>query len=167
MTIYDVNVRLCLWQLFFLPAVVVLFSLGLFVVNGMILVNSLKKHRQEHRISVIGRVAVALLCFCAMGFMSLTRLSRGCVLLLEKEEDAVTLTGTIQGMERDRFSPRFSAGPNGTVSYASLITIDDKQYYCLTSDRISKDDRVSIRYLPRSKIIVSCTKNTGEVVDHE
>ena len=87
-------------------------------------------------------------------------LSRGVYLPSEREEDAICVTGRVEAAERDKLSPRLvlTYSDDRGYSYASNVRIDGEAYYCLTDSDLSVGDLVEILYLPRSKIILRCSR---------
>lgn len=86
-------------------------------------------------------------------------LQRGVFLPFEKESDADMVVGIVTEIEPERHSPRyFLEGHEGTLR-ASFVTIDDVTYYFITADGLHPGDRIRIRFLPRSKIVLSSERD--------
>ncbi len=77
-------------------------------------------------------------------------------LLTERESDAVCLTGKVASINEDYGSlhyPSFTEGEK--YSKASIIIIDNEEYYIMSRGELKKGDVIIISYLPDSKIILS------------
>lgn len=69
-------------------------------------------------------------------------------------------SGRIQSVSHEIFSPRFSLGATQTVSHGCVLLINGTSYYCLADNQLSAGDTVTIQYLPKSKIILVCVKES-------
>ena len=106
----------------------------------------------------IVRIPLGIFVVIAMIFFLSTQihlLRRGVYLPTESKEE--TVIGTVQSVERDPKSPRFSLGNGKSPSYAHLVNVDGTTYYCLTSEGISRGSLVELQYLPRSGVVLGCT----------
>lgn len=155
MTIYQVTKDACIPQLLIWPglmsaAAIVVLVLAFFRIPKM-------SKDWAVRIPLGIFIAVAMIFFLST---QIHLLRRGVYLPTESQEEIVT--GTVQPVERDPGSPRFSLGNGEIPSYAHLVNVDGATYYCLTSEGISPGSLVELRYLPRSGVVLSCTVIGGD-----
>jgi len=104
---------------------------------------------------------VIIIGFLLLLSINIVRLSNGGFwLLFEDETDSIITHGEISSIE-EISTMRF---PN-INGYGKEITIDDEQYISMHFDEYEIGDYVTIRYLPRSKYVLSikeANSNTGD-----
>lgn len=80
----------------------------------------------------------------------------GIYLIEEKEDDAISKTGIIENIVEpsERF-PQFKGYYEGKYKYGADITISGEVYLAIDSGNFELGDRVTITYLPKSRVILS------------
>ncbi len=80
----------------------------------------------------------------------------GIYLLEEKEDDVISKTGIIENIvEPSEMFPQFKGYHDGKYKYGADITIGGEVYLAIDSGDFEVGDRVTITYLPKSKVILS------------
>ena len=147
----------CLWSLCFF--LICLF----FVVFGLlsfikIYKNAQKTHEKFLRtyIKALIPFMVMALSFVCIGVINQT-LKYGIKLIGEKESDAIEYIGRIEAIEEISLPPRYVHEGDNSLRTA-VLKIDGIKYYCMSADDLTSNDTIHIRYLPKSKVILSYQK---------
>ena len=85
---------------------------------------------------------------------------RGVRLLFDNAKEYEFETGIVEKINHELFSPRFSLNEKAEITHGCIVTINGKQYYSLDDKCISVGDRMLIQYLPNSKVILYCFKES-------
>lgn len=141
-------------SLFSVPVVLIaLFSCLLFVTIFFSIVG--KKNVIENKIMSIVAYII-LFCFILFGLIdSMGKLQYGIKLNTETPNDTSTITGEIEKIEelKNPFTHDYKIAPIGRVN-AQLITISGKKYYFMIKGDLEIGDKVEIKYLPKSTIVL-------------
>lgn len=147
MLIYQETKAVCITGLLIIPGLISIICVVNLILSMRRIV--LSKQRNQH---ILWPYIVSVVTSLIILFISAHQLKRG--VFLPFEEQTETMTGSISSVMRDQLSPRYSLGQKESVSYASVICINEKKYYCLFSDDIQVNDCVTIDYLPQSGVVL-------------
>ncbi len=127
--------------------------ISFFLLNSVISVCKTIRFTSFEKSSLLKEFAIVI-GFLLLLSINIVRLSNGGFwLLFENESDSITTQGEISSIE-EISTIRF---PN-INGYGKEITIDGEQYISMHFDEFEIGDYVTIRYLPRSKYVLSIDK---------
>ena len=129
-----------------LPAVLLIALVAFLIVNVCGLVGNIKK--SEPLTYSIFAIVCAILVIIPNAIM----LSRGVLLISEKESDAISIEGEVTGIEFAHNSPRYYI--NGEARHGVWIYVDGEKYYMANTEELSVGERVELRYLERSRLVL-------------
>lgn len=154
MVVLECTKQDCIWQLCFLPFLVLLIG-SLFFLRSAITFCRKNKHNASKGQSIFG-FSFLVVGFSALIYFMGHLLSVGIYLPFESERESLTIVGTVENIASDPFSPKFYIGDSGITSRASIVTIGNTSYYFLDAGALSNGSTVEIHYLPKSKIVCFC-----------
>ena len=96
--------------------------------------------------------ALALLAFFTA--VNLPTLRYSVHLLGETEADAMIASGVLEDIAPVENSPKYHTEAE-RVARAVLLTVDGEIYYCMTDRGLHAGDRVRLRYLPQSRMVLA------------
>ena len=160
MMIYESTINDIINELCWSPCIFAGLALALLTWQTVRFVKMIRSEKQALSFSRVALHAlpllVVLILICVLGSV----LRNGIFLPFEKDEDAICITGTVEATERDPLSPRLFLrySDDRTYSYASSVTVSGEVFYCLTDRDLSAGDAIEITYLPKSRIILRCSR---------
>ena len=157
MVIYQVTKSACISELLIWPGFISVVAIGVLAFALFRIVKISKDW--VVRILLLVFISIAIVSFV---FTQLHLLRRGVFLPFEDQQE--TVIGTVQSVVRDPKSPRFSLGNGKKTSYAHMVEVDGRVYYCLTAEGISSGRQVELHFLPRSGVVLTCIVWEGGAV---
>ncbi len=108
---------------------------------------------------ILYEVAVLALILVPLFSINTIMLLRGGIfLLVEKESDKVTITGTIEETGEIDFYTGYKYEVDQNRGSGETITVDGVKYYLVTYGDLKSGDTVTLEVLPKSKLILSIWK---------
>lgn len=109
----------------------------------------------------------AVLVFAFFFLHTWSTLKHSRFLPTESTEDGVSISGEIEQISAVFGSPQYHIGDDPTAYLASFVRIQGEEYYFLTADGLEKGMFVTIRYLPRSNMVLDCVVMSSPEQDNE
>lgn len=160
MTVYDATIRTCMQELFVIPVAFGVSAAAVLTINAISLLKGLRDKTQKIKLQLAAWHVFAIVGALILILIPCHLLKHGFFLPFEHDEDVICKSGCVTEIERDSLSPRIFFG-DGTYSYASRLSIDGEEFYCLTYENIRVGDHIEAMYLPKSRIILRCAKEEG------
>ena len=158
--IYESTINTIINELCWSPCIFAGLALALLIWQTIRFVKMMRSEKRALRFSRAALhglpILVVLILICVLGSV----LRHGIFLPFEKDADAICITGTVEAAERDPLSPRLFLrySDERTYSYGSSVTVGGEVFYCLTDRDLSPGDVIEISYLPKSRIILRCSR---------
>ena len=140
----------CLIPLFFLIFTIVIFIV--FIIGYVRYFGSGVSHRSFLEIA---KMFLGLVVILFLMMYEIIPLSRGGIYLLsEKENDAIEITGEIESTFELHFIGHMKYDVKQNQGMGEGIVIDGTKYYLMTYGDYKEGDRVTIKVLPKSKLVL-------------
>ena len=131
----------------------ILFSSFCLILLTVFVVSVCKKLSAHEPLDILQSVLI-LVTFLLLTTLNLTPLFRGGFwLLFEKENDAVTITGTVEETDEIRFAGA-KYGVENNNGFGETLVVDGVKYYLMTYGDTEVGDTVTLKVLPRSRIVL-------------
>lgn len=139
------------------PVFGIVWSVIILLVGIIVLAYFAISKKKEKMVITLVTLLLAIVFLPLNNRNDIINLQNGGIYLLEEKEDAaITGTGTIENIvEPSELFPQFKGYHNGKYKYGADITIDGKIYLAIDSGDFDVGDRVIITYLPKSRVILS------------
>ena len=143
------------------PLLILIIAIA-FIVIGLIGAFKLyQKVAQKHMKKFIGFVLMVLCFFSVTGGLifassSTDTLRYGLHLFGENEEDAIEIVGRVEQIDVLSIAPNFTDVNGQPISKTAEVKIDGVKYYFMSAESIREGDVLRIKYLPKSKMVLSC-----------
>lgn len=113
------------------------------------------KNKYTYIIASILGIIITIVCFISPSVVSLA--NGGIYLLTEKEEDAIEVSGTIEDFAypSQRVTTFKGKYANSSLPFGVDVVIDGETYFMPYIEGFYKEEIVVIKYLPKSKFILS------------
>lgn len=160
MLIYHEPVEVCIRQLLISPGIILLFSVFVLISNLVYVFQNREEKRTRKLKKKIGLHVSAVVAVIVFQVFLLGSYYRGVRLLFDNAKEYEFETGIVEKINHELFSPRFSLNEKAEITHGCIVTINGKQYYSLDDKYISVGDQLLIQYLPNSKVILYCFKES-------
>ena len=160
MLIYQEPVEVCIRQLLISPGIILVFSVCVLISNLVYVFQNREEKRTRKLKKRIGLHVSAVVAVIVFQVFLLGSYYRGVRLLFDNAKEYEFETGIVEKINHELFSPRFSLNEKAEITHGCIVTINGKQYYSLDDKCISVGDRLLIQYLPNSKVILYCFKES-------
>jgi membrane protein YdbS with pleckstrin-like domain len=142
------------------PLLILIIAIAFIVIGLIGAFKIYQKVAQKHMKKFIGLVLMVLCFFLVTGGLifaatSTDTLQYGVHLLGENEDDAIELVGRVDKIDAVPVIPSFSDNHEQSTSQAAEVTVDGVKYYFMSTHNIHEGDILRIKYLPKSKMVLS------------
>ena len=163
MTLYDIPKSFFWQKLFLWPLLSIAFFIIMLIVNIVLIIRLIKKEKIT-KSNLIKFLSFLLSVILIVSFLyNFAQYFRFGIHMPFDQEGVITYVGHVEKVRELPGVIRFGKHDDGNIRIAYSVIIDGICFFCLDADYLTIGNKVTIKYLPNSKVIVFCSFN-GEGV---
>ena len=163
MTLYDIPKSFFWQKLFVWPLISITFFIIMLIVDIVLIIRLLKKEKITKDNLIKYSFYLLAILFTVRFMCNFAQYFRFGIHMPSDQEEVITYVGHVEKIRELPSVIRFGKHDDGNIRRAYSVIIDGTCFFCLDADYFTIVNKVTIKYLPNSKVIVFCSLN-GEGV---
>ena len=156
MILYDLPKSFFWSKLFVRPLIGELFLLIMLIIKIVLGIKKIKKEGSKND-NIVKYLSYMLSILFILGFVfAFAQYFRFGACMPFDQDEPITYVGNVEEIQGIRQIIRFGKRPDGSYRRAFIVKIDRMTFLCLDANYLTIGDKIVIKYLPKSKIVLYC-----------